>query len=82
MEIALVPPQGDMEVGLNITFSKEDAIEVNPRDNDLLVIIVRHDNWYIKQILIDPGSSFVVFWGTLSKKYNSILTTSEYLVAR
>lgn len=42
---------------VNITFSEEDAIRFNPRDNDPLVIIIQHGNLDIERVLIDPGNS-------------------------
>lgn len=44
------------KVEVHITFSKEDAIEVHPHDNDPLVITVRHVKWDIKRVLVDPDS--------------------------
>lgn len=40
----------------NIIFSNEDALRLNPHDDDPLVFIVQQGNWDIKHILIDPGS--------------------------
>lgn len=31
--------------GFGIVFSKEDALDINPHENDLLVIIIQLDNW-------------------------------------
>lgn len=42
---------------VNIIFSKEDALGINPHENDPQVIIVQHDNWDIMCVLIDSGSS-------------------------
>lgn len=48
--------------GVNITLSKEDALEVNPHDDDPLVNIVQHENWDIKRVLIDPGTPVYVLF--------------------
>lgn len=53
---------------VNIIFSEEDALDINPCDNDPLVITVKHDNWDIRCVLIDPGSSTdVLFWDVVQK---------------
>lgn len=33
---------------VNITFSEENSIRVNPHDNDPLTITIQHGNWNIK----------------------------------
>lgn len=45
------------KIGVNMTFYKEDALRLNPHDNDPTVIIVQHSNWDVKRVLIDLGSS-------------------------
>lgn len=39
-----------------IVFSDEDALDVNPHDNDPLVIIIQHKNWDIRRALNGLGS--------------------------
>lgn len=39
-----------------IVFSDEDALDVNPHDNDPLVIIIQHENWDIRRALNGLGS--------------------------
>lgn len=56
--------------GFNINFFEEDALGINPYDNDHLVTTVQHCNWdiRIRCILIDPGSSAdVQFWDVFQK---------------
>lgn len=39
---------------------------INPHKNEPLVSIVQHDNWDIRRVLIDLGSSVnVVFWDVI-----------------
>ena len=54
--------------GVNIVFSREDALDINPHDNDPLVITVQHGKWDIKHLLIDLGSSVdTLFWDTFQR---------------
>lgn len=56
------------EIWVNITFYDSDIVGTNPHDNDPMVIIVRHDNWDIKWVLINLGSSVdVLFWDAFQK---------------
>lgn len=36
------------ELGINITFSSNDAVRILPHENDPMVITVQHGNWDIK----------------------------------
>lgn len=50
----------------NITFFEEDVLGINPHNDDPLVITVQRDNWDIKHILLDSGSSSdVLLWDVL-----------------
>lgn len=64
------------ETWVNITFFDSDAIGTNPRDNNLVVITVQHDNWDIKRVLINPRSSADCSW-TRFRNFNSILARSK-----
>lgn len=60
--------QGESRV--NITFSNNDAIGNNPYDNDPMFIIVQHNNWNVKRVLVDPGrSANVLVWDAFQKLY-------------
>ena len=37
--------------------SEEDAMDINHHDNDPLVITIQPDNWDIRHVMINPGSS-------------------------
>lgn len=55
---------------VNITFFKEDALRVNPHDNNCLLITVQHVRWDIKWVLIDTSSSDdALFWDAFKKLY-------------
>lgn len=45
------------ETRVNITFSDSDDMKTKPHDNNPVVISVQHDNWDIKRVFIDLGSS-------------------------
>lgn len=45
------------EPGANITFSSNDFVEILPHDNDPIITNVKHENWDIKRVFIDPKSS-------------------------
>lgn len=54
---------------VNIIFSEEDAFDINPYDDDPLVITVQHGNLDIKRVLIDPISSTdILFWDAYQKR--------------
>lgn len=68
------------ETWVNITFLGSGAIRTNPHDNDPMVITVRHGNWDIKWVLIDPRSSVDdLFWVAFQKLH---LNYSEVKVFR
>lgn len=62
------PRRSQGKAWVNIIFSEEDALDINPRDDDPLVITMQYGNWNIMRILIDPGCSIdVMFWDTFQK---------------
>lgn len=62
------PRSSQRKTRVNIIFSEEDPLVVNPHNDDPLVIIVQQGNWDIKRVLIDLGSSTsVLFWDAFQK---------------
>lgn len=46
-----------------IVFSEEDAFDVHHHNNDHVVIIVKYEEWEIKIVLVDMGSSVdMLYW--------------------
>lgn len=55
-------------IKVNIIFYEEDALCINPHDNDHMVITIQHGNWDIKNALIDLGSLVdILFWDFFQK---------------
>lgn len=45
-----------------INFSSEDASGILPYNNDYMVITLQYDDWDVKRVLIDLGSSASVLF--------------------
>lgn len=62
-------------IGVDIVISQEFAMDMNHYNNDPLIIIVQHDNWDIRSVLIDRGSSADVLF--LNAFYKQQLNLDE-----
>lgn len=70
-DLPIDPKKGETKAPeAEISFSKKDEACVHPHNDDPMVITVRCDDWKIKRVLVDQGSSInILYWDAFDRFY-------------
>lgn len=53
---------------VEIIFSKREATNIHPYNDDPMVITMRCDEWKIKRVLVDQGSfAYILYWDAFER---------------
>lgn len=53
-----------------IVFSEKDVSGIHPHNDDLMVISVKFEEWEIKRVLMDQGSSTnILYWDAFERMH-------------